>query len=98
MCTFIRNSHDGRGQTVLGGRAVFLVCCVLILCPFCLLMVSSKFAEGVCSTIFCSRRAFSMRFKSGLFVICRKCCSSVDAWIAMLVAESSNVQKQQKIA
>ena len=52
-------THDGSGHTVLGSRAVFWVCCVLILCPFGLFIwtryvavVSSNFAQGVCSTIF----------------------------------------------
>ena len=61
MCTFTCNSHDGSGHKVLGSRAVFSVCCVLIPCPFCFFqldtiryaaVVSSKFAEGVSSTIF----------------------------------------------
>ena len=51
MCTFTCNSHDGSGHTVLGVRAVFLVCCVLIPRPFCWFTVSSNFTQGVCSTI-----------------------------------------------
>ena len=59
MSTFTCNSHDGSRHTVLGSRAVFWVCGVLILCPFGLFIwtphvaaVSSNFAQGVCSTIF----------------------------------------------
>ena len=104
MCTFTCNSHDGSGHKVLGCRAVFKVCCVLILCPFgsfiwtrYVAVVSSNFARGVCSTIFVLAERFPMRFESSLSVMCRKCCSSVDAWIAMLVVEPSSVPKQQKI-
>ena len=36
MCTSTCITQDGSGHTVLGSRAVFLVCCVLTLCPFIL--------------------------------------------------------------
>ena len=59
MCTSTCIPHDGSGHKVLGSRAVFLVCCVLILCPFGLfhwtpyvVVASSNLAQGVCSTIF----------------------------------------------
>ena len=52
MCTFTCNSHDGSGHTVLGGRAVFLVCCVFILRPFCLLKFYQSSRKVFVPTIF----------------------------------------------
>ena len=75
MCTIIHNSHDGRGQTVLGGRAVFFVCCVLIPCPFCFFMVSLK--KVFVPTIRVLAERFSCVSNPFLSVMCRKCCSSV---------------------
>ena len=66
MCTSTCITQDGSGHTVLGSRVVFLVCCVLILCPIGLFhwtpyvaVASSKLAQGVCSTIF----VFAGRFQ-----------------------------------
>ena len=56
-----------------------------------------KVGAGCLFHDFCSRRSFPMCSESSLSVMCRKSCSSVDAWTARLVAELSCVLKQQKI-